>query len=450
MRATDDTNRLLLRRAIGAAKAGDHDEARFLLEWMLMRDITREQRVEALYWLAVIQEAPEKKRTYLQEVLALAPWHAEARRALALLDGRLDPDEVIDPNQLTDTAPPPPQAANARRFVCTQCGGQLTFLPTRNQLHCRHCGHTVSLLDTLDEGAVVEERDFLVDLATRRGHVSANYTRTFTCQTCGATYLSDTISVAFTCPYCHSAYVAELEETRDLIPPEGIIPMRLSGQDAETAIRAWLASHRLHPLHQENPRGIYLPIWTFDIGGILGYTYQVAGRNNDTLPWNISATVETIRSEWSVLANDVPVLATHSLPADIASCVQRLDLSAVHPFAPEYLAGWPAETYAIAPADASIVARATVVAHERERLLRQIVASNPFLAVKDFRTDSSRVIVEAFKLVLAPFWVSDYTLRGHAKPFVVVVNGFNGEVCGQMPGSTAERWWRRFRRWLGL
>nr|WP_290669923.1 hypothetical protein [Ardenticatena sp.] len=367
MRATDDTNRILLQRAIGAAKAGDHGEARFLLEWLLMRDITREQRVEVFYWLATIQQNPDEQRRYLHEVLTLDPWHPEARRALALLEGRVNPDEVIDPNALPRQVPQEPEATNVRRFVCVQCGGQLTFLPKGTKLHCAYCDHTVSLLQAMEEGAAIEERDFLLDLMTRRGHNAATRTRTFSCQTCGATYLSETASVAFTCPYCDSTYVAEMEETRDLIPPEGIIPMRLSAEEAEAAIHHWLDKEHIGNVqYLAPPRGAYLPIWTFDIGGVLVYTYQIVRRNDDNDAWweNMNA-LETVRNEWAVLADDIPVLATHSLPADIAACVRTFDLHDVRPFAPAYLAGWPAEMYTLSPADASIVARALVVANER-------------------------------------------------------------------------------------
>jgi len=250
----------------------------------------------------------DEQRRYLHEVLALDPWHPEARRTLALLEGRLNPDEVINPNTLRQKATKAPEATKARRFVCVQCGGQLTFLPQGTKLHCAYCGHTVSLLQAMDEGAAIEERDFLLDLMTQRGHKAATRTRTFSCQTCGATYLSETASVAFTCPYCASAYVAELEETRDLIPPKGIIPMRLSAEEAEAAIRHWFDKEHIGNVqHLTPPRGAYLPIWTFDIGGVLIYTYQIVRRSDESDSWWESTNaLETIRNEWAVLADDMP------------------------------------------------------------------------------------------------------------------------------------------------
>lgn len=454
---SEESNRVLLQRAIGAVKAGDHEEAQFLLEWLLMRDITREQRVQTLYLLATIQADPAQKRRYLHDALALDPWHPEARRALAQLEGRLAPDDIIDPNQSppVENAAPAAPPSEARRFVCIQCGGQLAFLPQGTKLHCAHCGHTISLLQALDEGAAVEERDFFVDLVTRRGHTSATRARTFTCHTCGATYLSETLSLAFTCPYCHSAYVAEQEETRDIVPPEGVIPMRLSANDAERAIRAWLTAQKMKSVaHVEPPHGVYLPVWTFDIGGLLIYTYRIVRTRNDNEIdfWNSGLggpAEEIVRSEWPVLADDIPVLATHSLPADLAPCVRTFDFRGVQPFASEYLAGWPAETYAIPPADASIVARSATLTHERQRLERQVKVSNTLSAIEGFHVDSSRMYVEAFKLVLVPFWLSRYTLRTHTTPFMVVVNGQNGRVCGQTP-RTFGNWRQRLRRWLGL
>src|SRR3712207_8606266 len=64
---------------------------------------------------------------------SLDPLHPEARRDLALLDGRLQPDEVIDPNRplapltLTGQADLEPDQPDH----CPRCGGGLDRKSTR-------------------------------------------------------------------------------------------------------------------------------------------------------------------------------------------------------------------------------------------------------------------------------------------------------------------------------
>src|SRR4051812_18915966 len=78
----------LLLYGVSAAKADSKEEARFYLEWVL-RDADVEQETEAWYWLSRITDDPAEKRNCLENVLAAYPKHPEARRDLAILDGRL-------------------------------------------------------------------------------------------------------------------------------------------------------------------------------------------------------------------------------------------------------------------------------------------------------------------------------------------------------------------------
>jgi Flp pilus assembly protein TadD len=117
----------LLVRGIAAAKADSKDEARFLLEKALMIDATSDQRVEAYVWLSEISDDPVEKRDYLEKALSINAAHPTARRKLAVLDGRLKPEEIVDPDRLSTSVPEQPQSAGARRFVCRQCGGRMMF-----------------------------------------------------------------------------------------------------------------------------------------------------------------------------------------------------------------------------------------------------------------------------------------------------------------------------------
>lgn len=181
----------LLVRGIAAAKAREIEEARFYLEWVLRTDANRQQQIEAWWWLSEISEDPAEKRDCLENVLANEPGHAQARRSLAILDGRLDPDEVIDPNRLPDasTAAETPQPTRTRQFTCPRCGGQMSYSPDGQSLICAGCHHQMSLTEALEAGDTVEEQDFAVALATAKGHTRAMTIHSFQCQGCGASFV---------------------------------------------------------------------------------------------------------------------------------------------------------------------------------------------------------------------------------------------------------------------
>ena len=146
-----------LLHGVAAARAGEKDEARDLLEHALIElDVMAEvygsndtdAREKAWYWLSRISDDPKQKRDYLENVMASNPTHPEARRELAILEGRLKPEEIVNPDRLNPAVTPAPKSEAVRRFVCPQCGGKLSFNPAKQMLACEYCGYRpcISLL----------------------------------------------------------------------------------------------------------------------------------------------------------------------------------------------------------------------------------------------------------------------------------------------------------------
>ena len=65
----------------------------------------------------------------LESILANDPTEARARRKLAILDGKLKPDEIVDPDHLAQPPPDTQEANDPKRFICPKCGGRMTYTP---------------------------------------------------------------------------------------------------------------------------------------------------------------------------------------------------------------------------------------------------------------------------------------------------------------------------------
>src|SRR5690348_448290 len=89
-----DEARELLVYGVAAAKANSPLEARNYLEWVLRTDADLEQQAEAWYWLSTLSNDPGEKRSCLESALAASPDYPEARRDLAILDGRLRAEDL--------------------------------------------------------------------------------------------------------------------------------------------------------------------------------------------------------------------------------------------------------------------------------------------------------------------------------------------------------------------
>ncbi|MEW5957306.1 MAG: hypothetical protein AB1801_06260 [Chloroflexota bacterium] len=418
----------LLVRGKAAAKAKDINEARFYLEWVLRTDADRAQQIEAWYWLAEISDDPPKKRDYLENILAYEPGHAPARRSLPLLDGRLKPDEVIDPNRLP-VASETEQRVRTEQFTCPHCNGQLRYSPDGQSLICPYCQLQTSLAEERGDGETVDEQDFVVALATAKGHRHAVAAQSFQCQGCGAEFVVAPAVLSLTCPYCASAHVIRQPEERPQIPPEAIIPFGLTQEQAHDALQDWLQANDLRQTQSATPRGLYVPVWTFDVGG------EILWRNKAVETHHTRIKTVTQHNRRPIFFDDILVPASRKF-SNLAQEFRHYRLDQLAPYDPGYLADWPAETYQISTADASLTARKLAYARARQELLDAELS--PFGEREELTFSSAGITVNSFKLILLPVWVAYYHYR--SKRYNVIINGQTGRLKGAKPQSKAKSW----------
>ncbi len=447
-----ETARMALVHGIAAAKAGDIIEARNYLERVLITDATTSQKIRAWEYLARIETDAARKRDYLENILAHDMSNPFARREMAILNGQLSPQEMVDathrpadvsvdggtdvnPAEFGDI-PADARAVDAQRFICPQCGGVLAHEPATGRLTCRYCGYSP---ETTANGAPLTELDFAVHLATEKGHSHPVATKTFHCDGCGAPFLAGAAVLAMRCPYCHSPQVVEDADAQNLIPPEGIIPLKLTETDAKRAFYDWLKKKRLFSNCEVAPlMAVYLPVWTFDVAGNLVGRVRVV-----QMGWQNSRakTMEHTVNK-PVFYDDVCVPASHRLPANVRGWVDTLPLDEIVPYDERFLADWLADIYEISPSDASLVARKKVWENDGRAFKKELTAEYAVpgdnSATVSVTVNSAGLRVEAFKLVLAAVWIAKYRYDGQM--YQAVINGHNGKITGELPPGKLKRW----------
>jgi len=153
----------LLRSGIIEAKAGQKETARRYLERAVSASGDYDVLSESWFWLSKVIDDPTEKRAALENCLSFDLRHARARRDLAVLDGKLDEKEIINPDALPVPSTDPAQAS-ADRFMCPQCGAKMVFAPDGSGLICEHCTRNQSL----GSGGEAEEQDFLIATEPQR------------------------------------------------------------------------------------------------------------------------------------------------------------------------------------------------------------------------------------------------------------------------------------------
>jgi predicted Zn-ribbon and HTH transcriptional regulator len=307
-------------------------------------------------------------------------------------------------------------------MVCPQCGGKMTFTPDGTSLTCEFCSSRKQLA-TADKSPVGEE-DFLLALATQKGHLQTFQSQTQTCQGCGARFFLNPQQISSTCPYCDSSHVITDQSNQDIIIPNSLIPFKLNERMARSVFSDWLKKNlNEDEIERTSGKGIYIPIWTFDVGGSINWTYEIY-KNKRWIP---------LSDAKLLLVNDLPIPASQNFEQIPAQLTQSFDLDQLVPFDPGYLSSWMAETHDASLSEASLRARQITLQNERVAINAGISEQSRNLTIR-----SDQMMIDSYRLALIPVWVCHYWLKG--KRYDVFLNGDSGEVFGDLPLLNPRRW----------
>lgn len=372
---------------------------------------------------------------------------------------------------------PTPQTEH--RYPCENCGASLRFQPGQQMLVCDYCGHQQKISDGADRAPARQPQDrgetaVLTDPESGRalqwdaGHKSPELVeipltkglrldqnlditleiRTLSCPNCGAQVEVEGAGHSSECPFCATPVVTDTGTARK-IKPQGVLPFRLTEEQAHKAMEDWLGNLWFAPSgltayarRGRKMRGIYSPYWTFDASTRSDYSGQRGDYYYETV--YVTQTIngrsqrvaqQVRRVRWRSASgqvardfNDVLVLASASLPRRFVDALTPWDLSHLRDYRPDYLLGLEAEGYTIPLADGHGIAR---------QELAGVILND---ARRDIGGDEQRVTHiatdykdETFKHILLPVWTAAYRYNG--KSFRFVVNGQSGRVMGERPWS---------------
>jgi hypothetical protein len=418
----EEYSKELLRSGIIEAKASSRESARRYLDRAIYMSGSHDLLAEAWFWMSEITAEPVEKRKALENCLAHEMRHSRARRALAILDGKLKADEVVNPDKLP-AAGSETRKSDADRFMCPKCGGRMSFAPDGQTLVCDYCTRGQVIGSSPQEA---EEKDFIVAMATARGHGKPLQEQVFHCNGCGAEFILPPRQISASCAYCASPHVVSLEKAKDLLAPDGIIPHAFNQKRAIKLLIDWVEGNGIHPEKQvELPRGLYLPLWTFDLGGSVDYAYEMIVSEEQAM-FGRRAEMHAVRmsDSYPVMVNDLPLPASKKPSAVFLRLIDSFDMKSIKPYDPRFLADWPAEIYDVPMADASLDARSQTYKKYKNNLPTLINNANII------HTSSASLTIESFKLNLLPVWMTELPFDGRSH--LVLINGQNGTISSDI------------------
>lgn len=414
-----DTTRELLIHGVASAKAGEAAFAYRYLTRMLTLDPDTEELYEAWYWLSVVSLDPKEQRSWIEELLANNPSDARARRRIAMLDGKLTSDEIINPD-LSRAAPKPDQID---RFICPQCGGRMSYTPDGQSLTCDYC-NSQNIGSQSRKGSI--EQDFTLTMATARGHQAPVTEQTYDCQGCGANFILPAGDLSIACPHCDSTYVVRSEASKEYISPGTIVIFSIDEDEARKALLEWFRQEKFEDLPRVKPAtALYIPVWEFNVGGMITWRYERYE--------NKRLIAEVVREP--IMQTGILVSALKNTSPILLKSIKDFDLDQRKPYDRSYLANWSAETYQVTVGDASLEARSMALVEEQHDFSGRISER-----IVNISHNSADMLVESFQLLLLPVWITSYTLKGER--FEVIINGQNGKIRAQKPANGISGWFQ--------
>ena len=327
-------------------------------------------------------------------------------------------------------------------LACDNCSGALRWAPEERALSCEHCGQMRSLEQ--QEGTI-EERP--IEDAGQGARGLGLATRTLECGTCGARVVLGGAGTSQSCAFCGSASLLDMEDRRNPLSPESLIPLELGREQAQQRFRAWIRGlwfrpNALRRAALDEGSGVYVPAWTFDCQVHSGwsaeaghyyyvnqsYTVRVGGRSQRRTRRVRRTRWVSARGQRDDFFDDLQVLASRGIVQEVAARLGAFDTKQLVPYRPEYLAGWRAEEYQIDLLQGWDQAHERVVRIQRQRCARDV----PGDTQRGLRVQN-RIRDVRWKLVLLPIWSMVYSYGG--KNYAVLVNGQTGQVSGQAPYS---------------
>ncbi|MGI0116810.1 hypothetical protein [Zooshikella sp. RANM57] len=270
-----------------------------------------------------------------------------------------------------------------------------------------------------------------------------------TCNKCEGEFTTEVDTTSQNCPICDNN-IESVAHSRKLIKPGSLLPFKINNETAKKRYTSWLKGLWLAPnslkrkAKLEMPiSAVYIPYWTYDAETVTNYKgqrgkyYYTTSRHTRT---NSDGKRETYtkrhqHTRWhpasGKIANsfdDVLVLASSSLPRDIANKLEPWDLENLVPYQDEYLLGVKAQSYQYDLKEGFKWAKMKIKEELRTKIEEDMGGDTQRIAY--INTEYSNIY---FKHLLLPVWLSSYRYKD--KIYRFLINARTGEVQGERPYS---------------
>jgi Zn finger protein HypA/HybF involved in hydrogenase expression len=381
--------------------------------------------LDAHLWIAKTSDEAAAQRDHLSSILANAPGHPEAMRMMLVLNGRLTPEQAAAPErEVIVRRAEEPVKMKATSLRCPVCSGDLTIYD--NRVECRFCGYQGEKLRQGESAG-----DLLIAALLERKTKAVKWIigeHLLHCNQCGAERTIPATQLSARCPFCGSNHVIEQDALDSFEQPDGLIPFRISREEAGIQIKQQLrsVSERIKGIFGNNKvaratlNGYYLPFWVFDA------SVEITRTRIDNNPGQERRTYQRYeayqQTRYDDALFDVEVCAVKSPDSELTARLGSYDTRQAVAYEPDLLAKYPAALYSIDFDEAALQARGNISTLMREKYGQRDTAGSD-VTIDVF----SNIRQMSFRLVLMPVWVG-ILVEEDGDVRAALVNGQTGKV----------------------
>lgn len=324
-------------------------------------------------------------------------------------------------------------STDVETIKCPDCGSNMVFDPTKQDLFCEHCGRVESFEKNREIKEIDIEKGFL------EARTWDEEACVFSCENCGAKVVLGKSETANVCPFCGTARVIKTEELAG-IRPNVVFPFLKSIEQASYACINWVRRKFFAPRKFKKTatphsiKGVYIPTFTFDSKTCSTYFGRIGKRHVRTVGSGKNRRTETyivwrnISGTHNSFFDDVSITAGNKLEQKKLDKILPFNQKSACVYEDKYLYGFMAYHYEKDIKQCWGEAKVRI-----DSLLRAQILSRYVYDVVDYLNVSTVHQGVTYKYVMLPVYMGIF--RHKNKNYNFYVNGSTGKVIGKTPVS---------------